>query len=133
MTPLQLLTESKALIGHPSKWVIGELEDEFGRRCSLGAIRHAVQHDPLYSNVPDKTNWYEDSVSTASQYLCDAIGGEAAQAGPGYRLELIADFNDAHTHEEVMAMWDRAIELARADEEIQGISVADLIDELAPA
>lgn len=28
----------------------------------------------------------------------------------------VADYNDTHTHEEVLAMWDKAIELTKTEE-----------------
>lgn len=127
MTPLEILQVSRSLINHPSKWVIKQLEDDFGRRCSLGAIRHVATRDPITAQV----QWFGGQVLAATDYLAEGMGlSHLAQVD---RLEAIADWNDSHTHEQVMAAWDRAIELAKADEEIQGISVADLIDELAPA
>jgi len=84
-----VLVEAKARIGIPQKWCRGHWASKDGRRlCALAAM--------------------------------DAVGGGVVGGG-GPALQLlyrtngnksVMDFNDSHTHAEVMALFDRAIEAA---------------------
>jgi hypothetical protein len=74
--------------------------------CSLGAIER-VCDDFMYAGPQKK----------AASYLHKAE--KRLFAGPFMFIGSVSCFNDNHTHAEVMAMWDKAIELALADEKKQ--------------
>ena len=100
LTPAQVLRDAKALISDPAKWTqkaaardIEGAEVAFGDEdavcwCALGAIWRAVPNNDVET---------------------DAIFALSNAMGMGVPL-----FNDAHTHPEVLAAFDRAIELAEA-------------------
>jgi len=106
----ELLRAAKALIDTPEKWTIEALaRDKTGLQvaichsdavcfCSYGAI-HKIGD---IKNINYWNNPMYDYVDKASEL----IGGQSSAA----------TFNDSHTHEEVMKMWDKAIELAEQQE-----------------
>lgn len=67
--------------------------------CSYGALRVANNRDTDYKLV-------------GAEYLWKAI----EMVSNGSEVYSIDQYNDSHSHSEVMAMWDRAIELAEAEE-----------------
>jgi hypothetical protein len=80
--------------------------------CSIGAIER-VCDDFMYGGPQNKATWYlrRAAKSFTTDYtrlmpISSAVGS-------------VSDYNDNHTHVEVMAMWDKAIELALADEKRQ--------------
>lgn len=99
------LIEAKKLIEDPAKWTTGWFaKDIEGKHvssvsvqavcfCSLGAIECAsgVELEDVPSN-----SFYE----YASEALAEAMA------------EDVDDFNDSHTHAEVMEKWDEAIKLS---------------------
>lgn len=87
-TPKQVLEAAKARIDKPQKWMRGRLSNERGRFCALGAIE-----------VVSPTRDLED---------------EALYAIGDVLQDDLATFNDTRTHAAVMAMFDRAIEVARS-------------------
>ena len=105
MQVTQILQAARDLIAKPENWT----QDDFAKAadgsgvdsnndkavcwCSLGAL-HKVS-PPVEDNQTKKL---------AKILLRKAMGGP------------IAAFNDAHTHEEVIAAWDEAIKLAKEDE-----------------
>jgi hypothetical protein len=105
MSVLDLLTRAQNLIRDPNNWTQDFIaRDKIGRPvnvtdpdavcfCSLGALARA-EPDP-------------EARAKAKIYLHDAV--DHLTGGWG-----IATFNDreGRTHEEVMAMWDKARELA---------------------
>ncbi|MBC2806577.1 hypothetical protein C3Y94_025845 [Rhizobium ruizarguesonis] len=104
----EVLTKAQNLIRDPKNWMQGWFaRDEHGMGlpngadtratcfCSMGALQRAVYlRSPLFDNA----------------YL--------ALAAAAYELSTedmtVPVYNDRHTHEEVMAMWDRAKEIALA-------------------
>ncbi len=80
---LDHLVRGRAAISNPARWCQGETRNADGQRCSWGALR-LVNGDMFECE--------------AEKYLAAAIDG-------GSFLE----FNDNHSHAEVLAMWDRAI------------------------
>lgn len=109
-TVVEILKEAKSLIDTPEKWtketyarstsggVISEHEDGAVCFCSLGAFfRVAKSADVVYMD----SGW--DILIKAVKLIKPTAYS-------------VATFNDNHTHAEVMAMWDKAIELAAADE-----------------
>lgn len=106
MKTSEMLEKAKAVIADPSHWTQGWFakdaagRDTFSLRsdavcwCSMGAL-----------NKAGFGPWGETF----------AIAFEAALVEIGYDGG-IASYNDNHTHEEVMKVWDRAIQLAKEDE-----------------
>lgn len=100
-TALQLLEEGKATIQDPKRW-------------TQGAFARDKENEKVSSHNPTAVCWcslgalnrIEDSgeYRQAVRLLCKAAGME------------VADFNDSATHEEVIAMWDKAIELAKEEQ-----------------
>lgn len=100
------LIAAKAIITDPSKWTqgyYGRTDDgeiiEADRPeavcfCSIGALHRVGQF-----------NWHSEQTDPAEVYLNGATDNN-----------WIVDFNDTHTHEEVMQVWDKAIASALADE-----------------
>lgn len=92
MTTREILEAARARIDTPEKWTQGKAERD-GKLCAIGALRMAVLGHARYA-------------SRAGTYV-SARG----------LLEGLADtdpswFNDSHSHAEVMALFDRAIEAA---------------------
>ena len=102
MKTSEILIAAKALIDEPGKWTQGtyarnsdmEEVDSYSEDavcfCSIGAIYRITPH--IVSR--------------------EGIGYLRSAMGPS-----VVVFNDTHPHAEVMQMWDRAIELAKAEEE----------------
>lgn len=102
MNTVEVLKAAKALISDPAKWTQRSYARNAGGFstcptngdaecwCSVGAIECVAGNSDLCLIAESK--------------LCAAIGGGG-----------IIRFNDMHTHSEVMAAFDRAIELAEAD------------------
>ena len=109
MKTSEILIAAKALIDEPGKWTQGaaardangraiEAEEPYSAAvcfCSIGALDASTQ-DCFTAFIDGK------------RFLKKAIS-----------LRDVVYFNDTHTHThaEVMQMWDRAIELAKAEEE----------------
>jgi hypothetical protein len=103
----ELLTRAQDLIRDPEAWIQGEFaldsqgylaspESEHATCfCSLGALFHA---EPTLT----------DDRRTARSIL-----NRASKLVAGFEI-TVPNFNDNHTHEVVMAMWDKARELALA-------------------
>lgn len=92
MTTREVLIKAKALIDTPEKWCQGEFVDTDGRICASAAIARVG-----FNIAPE--------MEIAARYaLLNTINHHGAWEVniPGY--------NDAHTHAEVMEMFDRAIE-----------------------
>lgn len=102
---VKLLQDARNLISKPENWT----QDDFAKTadgsgtyscsdeavcwCSLGAL--------IKVSPPDENNQTKKPAKLA---LRKAMGG------------AIAIFNDAHTHAEVIAAWDKAIELAKEEQ-----------------
>jgi hypothetical protein len=131
MTPLQALRRGRERLAIPGAWIRGSLVDIFQGmiygQCALGSLCD--------------WDWRNEKVVISNldavDYLCRAIGKILPREE---RSSAIAAYNDAphRTLEEVLAMFDRAIELAQHDEEaeiaaeIDTISVDELIEVLSP-
>lgn len=95
-TDKQLLIEGRALISDPAKWTqhffakntygfcVDENSEDAVCFCSWGALSHVQGH-------------FVDDDASAFSILKQAMG------------DTVANFNDTHTHEEVLAAWDKAI------------------------
>lgn len=109
MRALDILTKAQDLIRDPKNWTKGTYAREEGGHpvavdepsavcfCSIGALVKVLDGDP-------------DNLRMARGCLVSAV----RDSDPD--INGIAEFNDHHTHEEVMAVWDNARELARADD-----------------
>ena len=123
---VQLLIDARALIAKESNWTKQSLaekcinpdcEDEklwdevhvsspyAVRFCALGALERAAHYRESNYNLP-------------LRYLIDAIPKDFPHNRDlGYVMETwtVTDYNDDHdrTHEEVLSVYDRAIELAK--------------------
>jgi hypothetical protein len=93
MSVLETLIKARALIEKHENWTQGKFFDNRGRRCALGALYDA-------EGIP-----YTQSATTPSDKALRSAMGEF----PG-------TFNDTHTHADVLAAFDRAIEAERAKE-----------------
>lgn len=89
--------------------------------CSLGAIQ----------SVTERNTWDKPSVGPTNimNYLVRVIDDDFKEVvlqediAKGYTIPsdgigygYVSRYNDRHSHSEVMTMWDRAIELAEAEE-----------------
>lgn len=82
----RLLMEARKLIASPDHWCQGSYNTKGGRRCAVGALAAIDGGD----------------IDQSYELLLAEMGGGAVSA-----------FNDTHTHEEVIAAFDRAIAAAR--------------------
>lgn len=93
-TTADVLRRAKALIADPEDWCQGYREGWDGdrwRRCAVGALGAAkADLGLLCFNAPNRA-------------LCDAMPKT---------YYAVAEFNDASTHADVMALYDRAIAAA---------------------
>jgi hypothetical protein len=87
----EALVKAKSLIDTPEKWIQGDAKVKYAdgscRYCSVGAIYEINSKGMVYLRSA----------------LININGGDS-----------VATYNDNHTHEEVMALWDKAIELAKS-------------------
>ncbi len=96
---LETLQQARALISDPNHWCIKHLskhgpqgQQQF---CAIGAVCH----------IAVKTTW-EDALNALSKVAAQRLG--ARRSGmPG---EHIAEYNNSHTHAEVLSMFDEAIQ-----------------------
>lgn len=106
MKPSQLLRQARALIENPAHWWDGR-HDKGTFVDSTRLLRSQICAIQALQRVSN-TDYYALAACAAGAYLMDAIG----ESG----VNTIPRFNDSHTHAEVLAMWDRAIELAEVAE-----------------
>lgn len=102
----ELLIKAKTIIENPENWTQEHLaRDHVGYPtdpnancavcfCSVGALRKA--------HIP----WTDTSYMDASRFLFTAMNGN------------VPEFNDTHTHAEVMHAWDKAIADALESEKV---------------
>lgn len=104
---------AKALIEDESSWTtrwfardadgvaVRSMDDKAVCFCSLGAIERFAGWELGCDPLINGRNLTQD----AQELLTTVMGGL-----------LVEEYNDAHTHKEVMAMWDEAIEVAKQAE-----------------
>lgn len=116
LSPLEALQKARDLVSDPKRWTQNAFaRDEDGRDgpsydgdwfepvcfCSLGALAHVCGMEPEHE-LPGE----------------DVLAGVIAeQNGLEYDLSLIHEFNDSHTHAEVLAIFDLAIARASSSED----------------
>lgn len=113
---MSVLTEARKLIEDPEHWVQGVYAmDEFKTAvlnprdpgaacfCSIGAVVHALPED----HPPDEE---VTRLSRAVRALDPTWFNRTKSRRPAMRIErCITQYNDTHTHHEVLAVWDHAI------------------------
>lgn len=128
-TPLEILIAAKALIDTPEKWYVGDFaahryttdtpEPAYAYHyasiggtkancwCGMGAVARVASVDPGYIRSGLD---FAQPANAAMGYLNDVVGKRHDNWFP--------DFNDHAntTHADVMAAFDSAIALAKADE-----------------
>lgn len=94
-TAVDILRDAKALISDPEKWVKGHYGDcETGEFCSFGAMDQAERG------------------SAGAWLLADLTLDRAARAiNPEFKDYIAFNDHPDTTHADVMALFDRAIEL----------------------
>jgi hypothetical protein len=126
----EFLRRAKGVIDTPEKWVKGKFAvsakgnevEPAGRAacawCSIGAVRKKIQTLPMGTSF--EANQTRETECLMTAFLIDAVGEwcrrNPGNGHPGKEVIEITRFNDDHTHEQVMEMWDIAIELAEASE-----------------
>ncbi len=88
------LVKARALISNKENWLQGDYcrADQY---CALGAIK--------------KVGRYQDDVAAEREIRL------LRAAIPGGKRKWVHLYNDRHTHEEVLALFDRAISARRAE------------------
>lgn len=97
----EVLLKAKELIKDPANWMQGKFTNESRTCfCALGAVAVAkgCSFDVAYA-------------TTAAEVLKEAVSDHSSFDGP-YK-ETFAVYNDASTHDEVMAAFDKAIQIAK--------------------
>jgi len=105
-TAAQVLREARELISDPERWAQGA--------WAKNAPGHSVQ-----TRAPEAVSWCaagaiyrcagnSDLSIDTRELLYDVIGSNISPDSG----HVIAEFNDTHTHAEVLEMFDRAIALA---------------------
>jgi len=93
MTVLRTLIAARKLIENPDDWWDGKLFDlskhYMGKHCMVTAINRVCRGN-------------DESCYPAMKSIADCLGG--------WGNTSISYFNDNHTHAEVLAVFDRAIE-----------------------
>jgi len=95
MKASDVLIVAKALISSPKKWCKGEFDQPGDKHCPQGAILTVAE------TLEDREPSFR-----ARSYLMKVVG-------------ITTSWNDApeRTHDEVMVAFDKAIELAKRDED----------------
>lgn len=102
MNTVELLKAARAKIEKPENWTQGAFaKNAEGHNTFLG-------HDD-YVNVTCWCAWgaVEEAAGSGVRYSGDAM--QALHCALPEGTEWVPDFNDSHTHEEVLALFDRAI------------------------
>jgi hypothetical protein len=106
---LEVLTEARTRITEPGTWIVGYLaKDQFGMPvnsasrgadsfCALGAVFAGTGGD-----------WNTSSATEAIRALARVLGVSDMDALVA--AATIARWNNSHSHEEVLALFDQAIE-----------------------
>lgn len=95
MSVKENLIKAKALIASPEKWAVGQLRNNRGCLCALGAIGVATNGEP---------------------FLFDGRERDALLKALPDEYDAISIFNDGKTHADVMSLFDRAIAAQDASE-----------------
>ena len=102
-TTAQILTEARALIDTPEKWTQGELA-----RNSKGRV---IDYESKNAVCYCAAGALKRSAERRAKLLYTAESLLARVAN----VEFVWQFNDTHSHAEVMELFDRAISLAKLE------------------
>jgi hypothetical protein len=114
MTPLEVLIAARSLISDPARWT----RDAYARTAGGCEIRDS--HPDAASWCASGAIWrtvtgaVEDGLFAWSEERSHAIHAAHALLSKAAGQRGIKDTNDNGTHAEVLAMFDRAIQLARS-------------------
>lgn len=101
-----VLIAARALIEDPAQWTQGAYWlDAQGKSCRYQEAVRFCASEAIISACRDM-----------NMKTCEPVNALFAQAAFPNRWVLISSFNDASTHHEVIAAFDRAIDLAPAGE-----------------
>lgn len=114
MTLADDLRAARALIDTEEKWAIGQFSVESRQAfCAIGAIRQAVSGGTSLGRMSGaKFTRYADARAFIEQQIQEE----------GHYL---ATFNDTHSHGEVLALFDRAINAAELASSRSNLSALD--------
>jgi hypothetical protein len=105
---IEVLKAGKAKIIKPENWGIGFFaKTKDGQQCPYNSkAAFCFCSDGALMNV---TSWDRSTENSVIYWEAYALLGSLADEHD------IIEFNDTHTHEEVLTLWDKAIKLAEAD------------------
>lgn len=86
----QILIDARKLIEKPENWIQGDFKNENGICATQSLFQSGVNSEGWFANHP------------AYRALRNAMGG----------VNQVCAYNDTHTHAEVLAAFDKAIEEA---------------------
>lgn len=93
MTALETLTQARKLIDKPQKWMRQAYTNDKGRYSASGAILKVLEGTGDFDKA----------------FLKEHPAGNALRRVTPKEFERLDDFNDQATHEEVLALFDKAI------------------------
>lgn len=106
LKPSQILRAAKAKIENPENWIQGSAAiDRDGMNCDPDSLA-AVAWCSLGAFYSIRSTSYKDA---GYSFLERSISKSGV---PG-----VANFNDTHSHAEVMSLWDKAISLSERKEQ----------------
>lgn len=111
MNTVEVLVKAKEIIQDHNKWMQGNYTN--GDRtcfCALGAIGEVT------CKAENGFTYYAEASNTKAAKLLRKVV-DVELTADGYTSSVtFAPFNDNHTHAEVMEAFDKAIQLAQAEE-----------------
>lgn len=115
-TPLEILIEARELISVPERWTQGDYaRDREGKGlidhpsikpvcyCTLGACTAIEELHNIHEGGLDPSRAIMSILLKALDNLVE-------------KPTTIDDYNDTHTHEEILTLFDKAIEIAKEEE-----------------
>ncbi|WP_454813801.1 DUF6197 family protein [Labrys neptuniae] len=114
MTPLEILKQARELISVPERWTRGESARDYNGDYVAENSPSAVCWCALGSMSAVNGGHGGGIYSAARDLLVQAISPIPALTEGG-AIGIVAEFNDSHTHAEVLAAFDRAILEARSE------------------
>src|SRR5687767_10236556 len=121
----KILMEARKMIENPERWTIGSLRNTLPdgsiAYCARGAIIYAPSNKRkqwIYDFEPDRT--LADAILMHADWktcVAECLGithKEVGQIAKEYRDSIVPMFNNTSTHEAVLYMFDKAIQLSIA-------------------
>ena len=100
MTPQEILIAAKAKIDTPDKWTKGDFAQN-------------SDGDPVPSKSPYAVCFCSLGALYSLDIPPDLLGPVYDALDKAMGDETVTHFNDTHTHSQVMAAWDKAIEASK--------------------